>query len=65
MKRKTKTDPPPPRGGKIPPLEFVELFGRRVWPDNTPKLEWKPMRPDSPVETADPPTQTDNPPASR
>ncbi len=65
MKRKSKIDPPPPRGGKVPPLEIVELFGRRVWPDNTPKLELKPMRSDSPTDTEHPPTHTDNPPESR
>ncbi len=58
----TKIDAPPPRGGKIPPVEFVELFSRRIWPEGTPKLELKPMRPDSLVEVAAPP---DNPPESR
>lgn len=62
---KPKIDPPPPRGGKIPPLEFVELFGRRTWPDDTPKLVLRPMRFDPPVEVAPPPAQPDKPPESR
>jgi len=65
MNPKSKIDPPPPRGGNIPPLEFVELFGRRTWPDDTPKLVVKPIRTEAPLEGQVPPTPAGNPTESR